>query len=188
MQLTSSRIENGAASFLQQGPQLYQHLREKRLKLEDANLVGERRVEKRIVVFGKTVSTPKVPVPTLGFSPVDRAFYVFLKHTELVLTVPYVRFWKDEAERWKAECDLLRSKPDSSDKLTNYYENQLSTILEANVMLRSEIKTLWAENMALEESPGLRHRGERQDEEQRGQQLRGAHHHQQELQRASWTR
>lgn len=60
-----------------------------------------------------------------------------------------VKFWKNEAEKWKAQCDLLRSKPDSSDKLTNYYELQLSKILEKNVLLESEIKTIWAENICL---------------------------------------
>ncbi|XP_018562867.1 protein phosphatase 1 regulatory subunit 21 isoform X2 [Anoplophora glabripennis] len=58
-------------------------------------------------------------------------------------------FWKNEAERWKTECDFLRSKPDSSDKLTNYYELQLSKILEKNILLESEIKTLWADNICL---------------------------------------
>lgn len=43
----------------------------------------------------------------------------------------------------------MKSKPSSHDKLTNYYESQLSTILEAKVMLQSETKTVWADNIAL---------------------------------------
>nr|CAI5824598.1 unnamed protein product [Callosobruchus analis] len=57
--------------------------------------------------------------------------------------------WKAEAERWKAECDLLKSKPDSNDQLTNYYETKLRDLLDKNVCLQSEMKTAYAENIAL---------------------------------------
>lgn len=60
-----------------------------------------------------------------------------------------IKFWKAEIERWKAECEVLKSKPKSDEELTNYYESQLSQLLESNVMLQSETKTAWAENLAL---------------------------------------
>lgn len=60
-----------------------------------------------------------------------------------------MKYWKAEIERWKAECEVLKSKPKSDDQLTNYYESQLSQLLESNVLLQSETKTAWAENMAM---------------------------------------
>ncbi|CAH1117244.1 unnamed protein product [Phaedon cochleariae] len=60
-----------------------------------------------------------------------------------------VKLWKSEAERWKMECELLKSKPDSNDQLNSYYESQLSEILETNVLLKSETQTVWAENLSL---------------------------------------
>ncbi|CAH1965488.1 unnamed protein product [Acanthoscelides obtectus] len=57
--------------------------------------------------------------------------------------------WKAEAERWKAECELLKSKPDSNDQLTSYYETKLRDLLDKNVLLQSEMKTIYAENDAL---------------------------------------
>lgn len=60
-----------------------------------------------------------------------------------------MKVWKAEIERWKTECEVLKSKPKSNDQLTNYYESQLSKLLETNVMLQSETKTTWSENMAL---------------------------------------
>ncbi|XP_023019485.2 uncharacterized protein [Leptinotarsa decemlineata] len=59
------------------------------------------------------------------------------------------KVWQTEAERWKKECTLLKSRPDSNDKLTKYYESQLSEVLESNVLLRSETDSAWAENLAL---------------------------------------
>ncbi|CAG9860159.1 unnamed protein product [Phyllotreta striolata] len=59
------------------------------------------------------------------------------------------KIWQNEAERWKAECDLLKLKPTSEDKLTVYYESQFSQILESNSLLKSEAKTAWAENLSL---------------------------------------
>lgn len=60
-----------------------------------------------------------------------------------------MKFWKAEIERWKTECEVLKSKPKSDDQLTNYYESQLSKLLEINLMMQSETKTTWSENMAL---------------------------------------
>ncbi|XP_044746491.1 protein phosphatase 1 regulatory subunit 21 isoform X2 [Coccinella septempunctata] len=59
------------------------------------------------------------------------------------------KYWQEEAERWKAECELLRSKPTSNEQLTEYYESQLREMLETKQMCLSETKTLWAENTAL---------------------------------------
>lgn len=70
---------------------------------------------------------------------VDYYFIVYLQ----------IKYWKSEAERWKTEYELLKSKPDSNDKLTDYYESQLSKILESKVVLHSETKTIKAENEAL---------------------------------------
>ncbi|KRT81363.1 hypothetical protein AMK59_6219, partial [Oryctes borbonicus] len=41
-----------------------------------------------------------------------------------------IMFWKQEAERWSTECEVLRQKPVSNEELTNYYESQLRTILD----------------------------------------------------------
>lgn len=57
--------------------------------------------------------------------------------------------WKEEAERWRSECELLRSKPQSNEQLTEYYESQLREILEIKQAAVSETKTLWGENAAL---------------------------------------
>ncbi|XP_045472721.1 protein phosphatase 1 regulatory subunit 21 [Harmonia axyridis] len=57
--------------------------------------------------------------------------------------------WQDEVERWKLECELLRSKPTSNEQLTIYYESQLREMLETKQLCLSETKTLWAENTAL---------------------------------------
>lgn len=59
------------------------------------------------------------------------------------------KYWQTEAERWKIECEILKSKPSSNDKLTTFYETQLSQILESNALLKSETKTVWAENISL---------------------------------------
>lgn len=60
-----------------------------------------------------------------------------------------MNFWQAEVEKWKLECSILKSKPKSDDQLTNYYESQLSKLLETNVMLQSETRTTWSENIAL---------------------------------------
>ncbi|EFA06081.1 protein phosphatase 1 regulatory subunit 21 [Tribolium castaneum] len=60
-----------------------------------------------------------------------------------------VTFWKEEAERWRSECEVLRSKPQSNERLTEYYESQLGELLQAKQMAFSETKTLWGENQAL---------------------------------------
>ncbi|KAJ3637497.1 hypothetical protein MTP99_000950 [Tenebrio molitor] len=59
-------------------------------------------------------------------------------------------FWKEEADRWRSECEVLRSKPQSNEQLTKYYESQLREILEAKQVAVSETKTLWGENEALQ--------------------------------------
>ncbi|KAJ3649148.1 hypothetical protein Zmor_020905 [Zophobas morio] len=58
-------------------------------------------------------------------------------------------FWKEEAERWRSECEVLRSKPQSNEQLTEYYESQLREILETKQAAVAETKTLWGENVAL---------------------------------------
>lgn len=58
-------------------------------------------------------------------------------------------FWKEEADRWRSECEVLRSKPQSNDQLTEYYESQLRELLEGKQLALSETKTLWGENQAL---------------------------------------
>lgn len=58
-------------------------------------------------------------------------------------------YWKGEADRWRSECEVLRSKPESGGQLTDYYESQLREILEAKQLAQSENKTLWGENQAL---------------------------------------
>lgn len=60
-----------------------------------------------------------------------------------------MKLLKAEIERWKKECEILKSKPKSDDELTDYYESQLSDLLETNVLLKSQTKTTWAENLAL---------------------------------------
>lgn len=57
--------------------------------------------------------------------------------------------WKGEIERWKTECEILKSRPKTDDEVTTYYETQLSQLFQKNVLLESETKTGWAENMAL---------------------------------------
>ncbi|KAK9875353.1 hypothetical protein WA026_007751 [Henosepilachna vigintioctopunctata] len=59
------------------------------------------------------------------------------------------KLWQEEAERLKTECDLLRSKPTSNEKLTEYYECKIREMLKSKQMCLSETKTLWAENIAL---------------------------------------
>lgn len=60
-----------------------------------------------------------------------------------------MKFRQAEIERWKTECEVLKAKPNTDDQLTTYYEFQLSQLLESNMMLQSETKTAWSENMAL---------------------------------------
>ncbi|CAG9764691.1 unnamed protein product [Ceutorhynchus assimilis] len=60
-----------------------------------------------------------------------------------------ILFWKTEAEKLKTECELLRSKPTSNEKLTEYYETQLRDMLEAKTLALSETKSIFAENQAL---------------------------------------
>ncbi|KAL3286318.1 hypothetical protein HHI36_000827 [Cryptolaemus montrouzieri] len=58
------------------------------------------------------------------------------------------KFWQEEAERWRTECEMLRSKPTSNEQLTEYYESQIREMLETKQKCLSETKTLWAENAA----------------------------------------
>ncbi|ENN72779.1 hypothetical protein HUJ04_013396 [Dendroctonus ponderosae] len=60
-----------------------------------------------------------------------------------------ISYWKAEAEKLKAECDILRSKPTSNEKLTEYYESQLREMLEIKTLSLAESKSLSAENQAL---------------------------------------
>lgn len=60
-----------------------------------------------------------------------------------------MKFWQAEIERWKTECQVLKSKPKSDDQLSTYYESQLSQLLESNMLFQSETKTSWSENIAL---------------------------------------
>lgn len=53
-------------------------------------------------------------------------------------------------ERWKTECDLLRSRPESNEQLTEYYESQIHELIEAKQLAQSETGSLWADNDALQ--------------------------------------
>ncbi|KAF7271450.1 hypothetical protein GWI33_015672 [Rhynchophorus ferrugineus] len=57
--------------------------------------------------------------------------------------------WKAEVEKWKSECELLRSKPSSNEHLSEYYESQLRDMLELKTLAISEAKSLNAENQGL---------------------------------------
>lgn len=43
---------------------------------------------------------------------------------------------------------MLRSKPNSNEELSRYYENQLTKMLEYEQLAKSEASSLWAENEA----------------------------------------
>ncbi|XP_030744963.1 centrosomal protein of 89 kDa isoform X2 [Sitophilus oryzae] len=58
-------------------------------------------------------------------------------------------FWKSEAEKWKSECELLRCKPNTNERLSEYYESQLRDTLESKAVVFAETKSLFAENQAL---------------------------------------
>ncbi|KAK4885720.1 hypothetical protein RN001_001991 [Aquatica leii] len=57
--------------------------------------------------------------------------------------------WRQEAERWRIECELLRAKPEANERLTEYYETQIRELLEVKQLAQSEASSLWAENAAL---------------------------------------
>ncbi|KAK5647336.1 hypothetical protein RI129_002228 [Pyrocoelia pectoralis] len=57
--------------------------------------------------------------------------------------------WQQEAERWRSECEMLRAKPESNERLSEYYETQISELLEAKQTAQSETSSLWAESAAL---------------------------------------
>ncbi|XP_060536190.1 protein phosphatase 1 regulatory subunit 21 isoform X2 [Cylas formicarius] len=56
---------------------------------------------------------------------------------------------KNELEKLRSECEVLRSKPSSKEQLTSYYECQIRDILESKALAQSETKSLLAENQAL---------------------------------------
>ncbi|GJQ66046.1 hypothetical protein Trydic_g4134 [Trypoxylus dichotomus] len=58
-------------------------------------------------------------------------------------------YWKQEAERWSTECEVLRQKPVSNEGLTEYYESQLRTILDVQQAAVAKSNVLGAENEAL---------------------------------------
>lgn len=60
-----------------------------------------------------------------------------------------MNFWKEESDRWRSECEVLRLKPQSNDQLTNFYESHIRELLELKQIAHSEAKSLWSENMAL---------------------------------------
>lgn len=51
--------------------------------------------------------------------------------------------------RWKAQCDLLSSKPNSDEQLAEYYESKFCELLELKQVAQSETSALWIENEAL---------------------------------------
>ncbi|KAB0805029.1 hypothetical protein PPYR_01999 [Photinus pyralis] len=63
--------------------------------------------------------------------------------------VDVCNMWQQEAERWRSECEMLRAKPESNERLSEYYESQISELLEAKQAAQSETSSLWAENAAL---------------------------------------
>lgn len=61
--------------------------------------------------------------------------------------------WKQEIERWRAECELLRSKPESNEnlsELSEFYESQITTLLSAKQLCESESSVLWADKSGLQ--------------------------------------
>ncbi|XP_017773569.1 PREDICTED: protein phosphatase 1 regulatory subunit 21 [Nicrophorus vespilloides] len=56
---------------------------------------------------------------------------------------------KQEAERWKMECEALRSRPNANSELTEYYESQIRNLLELKLLCQSEANSLHADNEAL---------------------------------------
>ncbi|KAL1487976.1 hypothetical protein ABEB36_015356 [Hypothenemus hampei] len=60
--------------------------------------------------------------------------------------------WKSEAEKWRMECEMLRSLPTCNEELTElreYYNCQLQDMLEAKTVALAETKSVLAENQAL---------------------------------------
>ncbi|XP_065168701.1 protein phosphatase 1 regulatory subunit 21 [Atheta coriaria] len=57
--------------------------------------------------------------------------------------------WKEEADRWKVECDLLRSRPEANEQLTEYYETQIAELIESKAAYKSEFCSLQADNDTL---------------------------------------
>lgn len=57
--------------------------------------------------------------------------------------------WKQQVERWKAECKMHESKPKDYAELCEYYEEQLKSVLESRQHAQSEANSLWTENDAL---------------------------------------
>ncbi|CAH0562196.1 unnamed protein product [Brassicogethes aeneus] len=55
----------------------------------------------------------------------------------------------EEINRWKTECDVLRSRPSSNKQLTDYYETQLAELVETKSLAISETHSILAENVAL---------------------------------------
>ncbi|XP_066255030.1 protein phosphatase 1 regulatory subunit 21 [Euwallacea similis] len=84
-----------------------------------------------------------------------------------------ISHWKSEAEKLRLECNLLQSKPTSNCQLTEYYESQLSDMLESKNLALAETKSLLAENQALKlrlenvtlELTELQHRFDKSQEE-----------------------
>lgn len=60
-----------------------------------------------------------------------------------------VKYWQEEAEKWKSECQFLKSKPVNDEELTHYYESQITELLNKKQTCLGETKSLWAENAAL---------------------------------------
>lgn len=59
-------------------------------------------------------------------------------------------FQAQELERWKQECEMLRSRPEQNDeRLTEYYETKIRDLLEEKQVIHSEASSLLAENKAL---------------------------------------
>lgn len=55
----------------------------------------------------------------------------------------------EEIDRWKTECEVLRSRPNTNDQLIEYYEKQITELVEAKSAALSETQSFLAENNSL---------------------------------------
>lgn len=53
--------------------------------------------------------------------------------------------WQEQAEKWKTQYEIIKNQPRDNKAAVDYYDTQVSTLLESKSLAESESKSLWIE-------------------------------------------